>query len=120
MLRGIRGATTVANNDKEEILQATEELLHQVIEQNNVIPEHVASIQFTMTNDLNAVFPAEAVRALKGWMHVPLLCSSEIAVEGALPLCIRVLMTVNTEVNQNEIQHVYLEKAIALRPDLVS
>ncbi|MCA0985782.1 chorismate mutase [Guptibacillus algicola] len=120
MLRGIRGATTVENNEKDEILQATEELLLQMIEQNNVNPEYVTSIQFTMTNDLNAVFPAEAVRSLKGWMHVPLLCSSEIAVEGALPSCIRVLMTVNTEINQDQIQHIYLEKAVSLRPDLVS
>lgn len=120
MHRGIRGATTVENNDKEEILKATELLLKQVIEQNNVVAEDVASIHFTMTNDLNAVFPAEAVRSLKGWTNVPLLCSAEIPIEGALPMCVRLLMTVNTATSQDNIQHVYLEKAVTLRPDLVS
>ncbi|WP_270179054.1 chorismate mutase [Alkalihalobacillus sp. CinArs1] len=120
MLRGVRGATTVEQNDKDEILEATEKLLQEVIDQNNVLPDRVASIQFTMTSDLNAVFPAEAVRALDGWMHVPLLCSSEIPVDGALSSCIRILMMIDTDLNQDEIQHVYLEKAVALRPDLVS
>ncbi|MYL63375.1 chorismate mutase [Bacillus hwajinpoensis] len=120
MIRGIRGATTVSLNDKEEIIRATTSLLEQLIEQNDVEPNRVASIQFTMTRDLDAVFPAEAVRAFKGWSNVPLLCSSEIPVQGALPLCIRVLMTVNTSINQQQIKHVYLEKAISLRPDLAS
>lgn len=120
MIRGIRGATTVILNEKEEIINATTTLLKQLIEQNNIDPINVASIQFTMTKDLDAVFPAEAVRAFEGWSNVPLLCSSEIPVQGALPLCIRLLMTVNTSMDQHEMKHVYLEKAISLRPDLAS
>ncbi|WP_226657436.1 chorismate mutase [Pseudalkalibacillus hwajinpoensis] len=120
MIRGIRGATTVNLNEKEEIIRATTTLLEQLIEHNEIDPAMVASIQFTMTGDLDAVFPAEAVRAFKGWSNVPLLCSSEIPVQGALPLCIRLLMTVNTTSDQEEINHVYLEKAVTLRPDLAS
>ncbi|MCA0172080.1 chorismate mutase [Bacillus sp. RAR_GA_16] len=120
MIRGIRGATTVNLNEKDEIIRATTTLLEELIKHNGIDPAMVASIQFTMTNDLDAVFPAEAVRAFKGWSNVPLLCSSEIPVQGALPLCIRLLMTVNTTSDQDKINHVYLEKAVALRPDLAS
>ncbi len=120
MVRGIRGATTVENNEKDNIIHATTKLLEVIIQQNNIKPNNVASIQFTMTADLDAVFPAEAVRGFKGWSNVPLLCSSEIPVQGSLPMCIRLLMTVNTTSEQDQINHVYLEKAISLRPDLAS
>ncbi|MGB8001281.1 MAG: chorismate mutase [Anaerobacillus sp.] len=120
MVRGIRGATTVENNEKDEIIHATTKLLEALIQQNKINPKHVASIQFTMTTDLDAVFPAEAVRDFKGWTNVPLLCSSEIDVKGSLPMCIRLLMTVNTTDDQDQINHVYLEKAVSLRPDLAS
>ncbi|MDQ0481981.1 chorismate mutase [Guptibacillus hwajinpoensis] len=120
MIRGIRGATTVDVNEKNAIVEATTKLLKETINQNNVTPEMVASIHFTMTRDLDAVFPAEAVRLFDGWANVPLLCSSEIEVQGSLPFCIRILMSVNTTQAQDEVQHVYLEKAVTLRPDLAS
>ncbi|WP_195570968.1 chorismate mutase [Paenibacillus sp. 1001270B_150601_E10] len=118
LVRGIRGATTVTENDREEILHATAELLHQIIEDNELDPEMVASIWITVTEDLNAVFPAVAVRSLPGWELVPIMCSTEMPVPGSLPFCVRFMIHVNTEKGQAEIQHVYLNEAAKLRPDL--
>lgn len=118
--RGIRGATTVTRNDAEEILHATTKLLQEIVAQNAVQPEQIANIWITMTEDLNATFPARAIRAMEGWDLVPLMCAIEIPVKGSLPLCIRLMVTINTDKEQHEIRHVYLNEAIALRPDLSS
>lgn len=118
--RGIRGATTVTRNDAEEILHATTKLLQEIVVQNAVQPEQIANIWITMTEDLNATFPARAIRAMEGWDLVPLMCAIEIPVKGSLPLCIRLMVTINTDKEQHEIRHVYLNEAIALRPDLSS
>lgn len=114
--RGIRGATTVASDDKELVLQAARELLAFMIQLNDVRSEDVASAIFTTTHDIHSVFPALAARQL-GWLDVPLLCGHEMTVEGALPLCIRILIHWNTDKTQREIQHVYLRGATTLRPD---
>jgi chorismate mutase len=116
MVRGIRGATTVEVNEKEAIIAATEELLSEICRQNDFHPEDIASVFFTVTSELNATFPAEAARA-RGWTLVPMLCATEIPVPGSLPMCIRVLIHVNTTKRQDEIRHVYLRRATALRPD---
>ncbi len=118
MVRGIRGAVTVDNNDEKEIVNATERLLLEIITLNNVIAEDVAHVLITVTEDLNATFPAKALRSLQGWTYVPVMCSREIPVPDSLSNCIRVMLTVNTNAPQREIKHVYLEKAIQLRPDL--
>lgn len=118
MIRGIRGAITVTNNGAAEILSASEKLLRTMIQENSVKPDAVASILISMTEDLNAVFPAAALRSIKGYKHVPVMCAQEIPVPGSLPKCIRVLMTVNTEARQEEVRHIYLEGAVSLRPDL--
>ncbi|MCG8448420.1 MAG: chorismate mutase [Pirellulales bacterium] len=115
--RGVRGATTVQHDDREEILAATRQLLALVIRRNQIDPKDVASAIFTTTPDLNAEFPALAARQL-GWLDVPLLCGHEMAVPGGLPLCVRVLIHWNTEKQQDEIQHVYIRDAQRLRPDL--
>ena len=120
VVRGIRGATTVTANDAEQILRATEELVDQMVQLNEIDPELVASIWITMTEDLDAAFPARAVRTIAGWELVPIMCSVEIPVRGSLPQCIRVMLHVNTEMSQAEIQHVYLNEALQLRPDLIS
>lgn len=117
-VRGIRGATTVVNNEKNEILSATTELLHQIIAENEIVPEDIASVFVTVTQDLTATFPAMAIRQMPGWDLVPLMCSLEIPVEGSLPLCIRLMVMVNTEKSQAEMHHVYLKDAMRLRPDL--
>ena len=115
-VRGIRGATTVEVNDKEEIISATEELLEEVVQQNQLDPNDIASVFFTVTRELNATFPAEVARK-RGWTMVPMLCATEIPVPGSLPMCIRILIHVNTTKHQDEIRHVYLRRAVALRPD---
>lgn len=116
LVRAIRGATTVERNDKEEILSATEELLEEIVRRNELNPDDIASALFTVTADLNAVFPTEAARRI-GWTMVPMLCATEIPVPGSLPGCVRVMIHVNTTKRQDEIRHVYLRRAVALRPD---
>ena len=117
MVRGIRGATSVRANTREAIIDAATELLQAVVDANDVERSHVASVFFTTTPDLNAEFPAVAAREA-GWMDVPLLCGHEMAVPGALPRCLRLLMHVNTDRPPEEVQHVYLHEAAALRPDI--
>lgn len=117
-LRGIRGAITVENNDAVEILSATTQLLHSIIEENYFNPEDICSVFVTVTQDLTATFPARAIRQMEGWELVPLMCSVEIPVENSLPRCIRLMVQVNTTKKQNEIIHVYLNEAKTLRPDL--
>jgi chorismate mutase len=114
--RGIRGATTVEQNDREEILTATKELLELIIEKNDLHKEDVASAIFTVTDDLDADFPALAARAL-GWTEVALICTREIPVPNSLGKCIRILLHVNTERSASEMQHVYIRGAVTLRPN---
>ena len=116
-VRGIRGATTVARDEPALILDATERLLGAIVARNAFVPEDVASALFTVTPDLVSEFPAAAARRM-GWTLVPLLNFTEIGVPGGLERCIRVLVHVNTPVAQAAIQHVYLEGASVLRPDL--
>ena len=114
--RGIRGATTVERNTSDEILAATTELLELLIARNELRAEDVASAIFTLTGDLDAAFPALAARRL-GWSEVALICMREIPVPGSLPMCIRVLLHVNTEREASEISHVYIHEAVNLRPE---
>ena len=116
-VRGIRGATTVAGNTREAILEATAELLEAVVRANGLRREDVASAFFTTTADLDAEYPAVAARAA-GWTDVALLCGHEMNVPGGLPRCLRLLVHVNTDKPPSAIRHVYLREAAALRPDL--
>ena len=117
--RGIRGAITVERNEAAEIAAATRELIETIIKENSLDTEDIASAIFTVTSDLNAGFPATAVREM-GWRYIPLLCANEINVPGSLGRCIRVLIHVNTAKSQKEIKHVYLKGAAVLREDLSS
>ena len=115
--RGIRGATTARANTREEILRATRELLDRMVARNGVAVEDIASVMFTVTEELDAVYPALAARQL-GWMDTALICAREIPVpDEHVRRCIRVLMLVNTERTVAEMRHVYLHEAAALRPD---
>ncbi|MGH2347844.1 MAG: chorismate mutase [bacterium] len=116
-MRGIRGATTVSRNAEEEIHEAARELLQQMLADNDAEPDEIAAILFTATPDLTAAFPAEAARQLE-WTAVPLMSATEIDVPGAVPRCIRVLMLWNSSRSQEQVRHVYLRGAEALRPDL--
>ncbi len=114
--RGVRGATTVSSNTREEVLEATRQLLALMIRINGIDQADVASALFTTTRDITAEYPALAARQL-GWLDVPLLCGHEMDTDGGLPRCIRVLMHWNTSLRQSDIQHVYIRGAKALRPD---
>lgn len=117
-VRGIRGAITVERDENETILAATERLLREIVKENAIDPEHIASALFTVTPDLTTAFPAAAARRM-GWTLVPLLNFTEIDVAGGLARCVRVLIHLNTDLPQDQIVHVFLEGARALRPDLV-
>lgn len=119
MIRGMRGAITISANEAEQVWQETAKLAQAVAQANGVQPEDIASVIISTTPDINAVFPARAVRLMEGWQYVPVMCTHEMDVPDALPLCIRILMHVNTDLAQQEVQHVYLNDAVKLRPDLV-
>lgn len=117
-IRGVRGAITTAGDLPEEILFATEELLGAILDANPAMrPRDIASVLFTVTEDLVSAFPAKAAREF-GWQDVPLMCMREIPVPESLPHCIRVLVHWNTELVQRDIWHIYLREAKTLRPDL--
>jgi chorismate mutase len=118
-VRGIRGAVTVAENSRTAIITATEQLLNLIAGENEIDSEDIVSIIFSVTADLDAVFPAEAARRL-GWSMAPLMCTTEIPVSGAMEKCVRVLMHAYTKRGQSEVRHVYLGEAAKLRPDLSS
>ena len=117
--RGIRGATTVSANTREEILEATQELLQKMIQVNDIPTDDVACVTLTTTPDLNAEFPALAVRKI-GWTDAALLCGHEMDVPGSLKKCIRILLLLNTEKKASEIVHVYIRGAEVLRPDVAN
>src|SRR3990172_3590364 len=114
--RGIRGATTVEANTPEAILEATTELLVELMRANDLQVADVASAFFTTTRDLNAEFPAVAANRL-GWTDVALLCGHEMDGPGSLARCLRTLLQVNTEKEPQELVHIYLRGAQVLRPD---
>jgi chorismate mutase len=118
MIRGIRGATTVAGDNKDEILKATEELMRKIEEQNGLSPEHISHVMITVTDDLTATFPARSLRDMPGYQFVPVMCAREIPVPGSLPFCIRLMVTAETDRGQKDVIHIYLNEAEKLRPDL--
>jgi len=117
MLRGVRGATTVEANDREEIIRRTAELLGKMAAENGIAADDIGAVIFSSTPDLDAAFPAAAARAI-GWSDVPLFGTQEIANPNGVPRCIRVLILWNTARGQKEIRHIYLHGAAVLRPDL--
>jgi chorismate mutase len=117
-VRGIRGAIDVINDQPEAVLAAARELLEAILLANPALkPADLASVLFTVTDDLQSVYPAQAARQL-GWGNVPLMCAREIQVPGGLPRCVRVLLHWNTDLEQAGVRHVYLRSAVSLRPDL--
>lgn len=117
-VRGVRGATVASQDQPDVVLAATRELLQAICAANPQLqPEDLASVFFTVTDDLSCVYPAQAARQL-GWVQVPLLSAREIDVPGGMQRCIRVLLHWNTDLPQSSIHHVYLGEAASLRPDL--
>lgn len=117
MIRGVRGAITVESNSPAAILAAAGELLEAMIGRNGIDEDEVASVLFTTTPELTAAYPAKAARLL-GWTRTALMGFAEADVEDGLPMCIRVLIHWNTDKPLDEIRHVFLGGAIALRPDI--
>ncbi len=115
-LKALRGATTVEDNEPEQILDATEELVREVMSRNDLSAEDMVSCIFTCTGDLDAEFPAVAARRL-GLSSVPLLCAREIDVPGSMPRVIRLMLHAYAPA-EAQVSHVYLREAAALRQDL--
>jgi chorismate mutase len=118
-VRAVRGAIQVDRDDRDEVLDATTELLRTVLERNGLTQEDLISVVFTATPDLTSEFPAYAARQM-GFVDVPLLCASEIDVAGAMPRVLRVLAHVETDLPRSQVQHAFLRGAAALRRDLPS
>jgi chorismate mutase len=116
-LRALRGATTLDADIREQVMERTAALIEAILGRNTVQHEDLVSLIFTATDDVRSEFPAAAARSL-GISDVPLLCARELDVEGAVPLCIRVLIHLYTEKLPSELRHVYLEGAVPLRTDL--
>lgn len=116
-VRAIRGAVQVDANERAAILDGTTELVNAVMTRNDLVTGDVISVLFTATPDLTAEFPALAARKI-GFHDVPLICTTEIAVPGALPRVVRLMMHVDTPRTRAQIQHVYLRGAASLRLDI--
>ncbi len=114
-VRGIRGATTASSNTKESIVDATTELLTELVARNEIAADDVAAVTFTATTDLDAEFPAVAARLGLGWTNVALMCAQEMQVPDGQPRTIRVMILLNTDKDAAELENVYLRDAVGLR-----
>ncbi len=116
-VRALRGATTIESDTTDQIRTRTIALLEQMLERNAVNHDDIISVLFTATDDIHSMFPASAARDI-GFGDIPLICARELDINDATPLCIRVLMHLNTTVSRSDLRHVYLEGASGLRDDL--
>ena len=112
---GIRGATTPDANNKDAIIDATEELLLEMVRANGIAEDDIAAVFFTTTKDLNAEFPAVAASVKLGWQKTALMNFQELDVLDAVPSVIRVLLLANVDLTKEELAHVYLKGAKNLR-----
>lgn len=116
--RGVRGAITVDNNTAEDIKSAVIELLNKMLSENEIKTENISFAIFTVTKDINADFPAKFARLECGFNKVPMMCYNELEIPNSIKKCLRILLNINTEKNQDEIKHIYLKGAKILREDL--
>lgn len=116
-VHALRGATTLERDDEDHLLDRVEVLLREMMSRNGVEHGDIISILFTATPDIHSVFPAVAARRM-GLGDVPLMCAGEIDITGAMPLCVRVMMHIDSDRERSEMRHVYLEQAKSLRDDL--
>ncbi len=117
-VRGLRGATTVSQNSAEAIAEAVDELLNVLETENQLDPTEIVSVTFSVTQDLDTLFPAAVARRRPGWEQVPLLDVQHMQVADSLDRCIRVLIHLNTPMSQESLRPAYLRRAAQLRPDL--
>jgi chorismate mutase len=116
-VRALRGATTVDVDTTDQIGSRVQTLLQQMLDRNGVGKDDLISMLFTATDDIHSMFPALAAREM-GFGDVPLICARELDIVGGTPLCVRVMMHINTEKGRGDLHHVYLERAKGLRDDL--
>jgi chorismate mutase len=116
-VRAIRGATTLDRDDRDHLIERTQELIHAVFERNDLVEDDLVSVVFTATADIDSAYPAEAAREA-GFVHTPLLCARELEIVGGIERCIRVLVHAYTTRDKHELRHVYLHHARQLRTDL--
>jgi chorismate mutase len=116
-VRALRGATTLDRDDRDHLLERTQELIGELFERNSLQEQDLISIVFTATEDISSAFPAEAAR-VAGITHVPLLCARELEIDGGIERCIRVLVHAYTDRDVDELRHPYLHEARQLRTDL--
>ena len=116
-VRALRGATTLDVDERDHLLERTQELIAELFERNGLHEDDLISIVFTATDDVHSAFPAEAARE-SGITHVPLLCARELEIDGGIRRCIRILVHAYTSVSARELRHVYLHDAKQLRTDL--
>ena len=116
-LRGVRGATTIERDTREDVVERVSELLSAMCSRNGLKESDIVSILFTATDDVHSVFPATAARDF-GFAEVPLMCARELEITGATPKCIRIMVTARTRRRQAQVAHVYLHGAANLRNDL--
>ncbi len=117
-MRGIRGAITVKENEQNNIINNTQDLIKTIINRNEVKNQEIVSMIFTATSDLDSEYPAVAARDL-GYKQIPLMCYQELKVKDSLKKCIRIMIYINRDCSLSEIKHVYLKNARKLRPDLI-
>ena len=116
-VRALRGAITLDDDTRDQVIEKTAHLLQTMLERNGITKADLISIVFTATDDIKSEFPAAAARSI-GISDIPLLCARELDVEGAIGRCVRVLMHLYTEKDPSALRHVYLEGAVPLRTDL--
>ena len=116
-VRAVRGATTLEVDEAEHLIERVTEMLTEMIERNALSNDDIISVLFTATPDVHSTFPAVAGRRL-GLGDVPLICAQELDIDGAMPLCIRVMMHVETDLGRDQVRHIYLHDARSLRDDL--
>lgn len=114
----VRGAITVERNTVADISAATVELYNEILKRNNLLEEDIVDIIFSMTKDLNAIYPVKALREECNVVLTPLFCTQEADIHNSLEKCIRILVRVNSTLTKKEVKHVYLKGAEKLRPDL--
>ncbi|MEX0592268.1 MAG: chorismate mutase [Nitriliruptoraceae bacterium] len=116
-VRALRGATTLERDERDHLIERTQELISAMFARNDIVPDDLISIVFTATDDVHSAYPAEAAREA-GITQVPLLCARELNIDGGTPRCIRLLVHTYTQRNLDELRHVYLHGASQLRTDL--
>lgn len=117
-MRGIRGAITVEKNEAEVIREAAKVLVEEMVKKNNVAPDDIGAAIFSSTDDITAAFPASGARRITGFDMVPLFDARQMDVDGAMKMCIRALLLVDTDLKQREIHHVFMGETANLRPDI--